>query len=45
LGRIHRNGAKSDALQKVLVAAGTIEEHVMKAIRIKTGNLEAIHGA
>jgi hypothetical protein len=29
----------------VLVAAGTIEEHVMKAIRIKTGNLEAIHGA
>jgi SNF2 family DNA or RNA helicase len=45
LGRIHRNGAKSDAVQKVLVAAGTIEEHVMKAIRTKTENLQAIHGS
>jgi superfamily II DNA or RNA helicase len=44
LGRIHRNGAKSDAVQKVLVAAGTIEEHVMKAIKTKTENLVAIHG-
>ena len=44
LGRIHRNGAKSDALQKILVAADSIEETVMKAINKKLRNLEALHG-
>ena len=39
LGRIHRNGAKSDALQKILVANGTIEEVVMKAVAEKTQKL------
>lgn len=44
LGRIHRNGAKSDALQKVLVASDTVEEAVLKAIHRKTENLEMLHG-
>ena len=44
LGRIHRNGAKSDAVQKILVAAGSIEENVMKAIERKLKNLEILHG-
>ena len=44
LGRIHRNGAKSDAIQKVLVAAGSVEEKVMKTINNKLKNLEALHG-
>jgi len=44
LGRIHRNGAKSDAVQKVLVAAGSIEEAVMKSVQKKIENLETLHG-
>ena len=44
LGRIHRNGAKTDAIQKVLVAAKSIEETVMKAIDIKVANMKALHG-
>ena len=44
LGRIHRNGAKSDAIQKILVAADSIEEAVMKSINKKLKNLEALHG-
>jgi len=43
LGRIHRNGAKSDAIQKILVADGSIEEHVMRAIEKKTYNLDILH--
>lgn len=44
LGRIHRNGAKSDAIQKILVAADSIEEKVMESINRKLNNLEALHG-
>lgn len=44
LGRIHRANSKSDALQKILVASGTIEEYVLKAIHKKLSNLEALHG-
>ena len=43
LGRIHRNGAKSDAIQKILVADGSIEEHVMRVIEQKTSNLNTLH--
>mgnify|MGYP003108690992 CR=1 FL=1 len=43
LGRIHRNGAKTDALQKVLLADGSIEEYVMQAINRKMKNMDAIH--
>ena len=44
LGRIHRNGAKSHALQKILVAADSVEETVMTAIENKLNNLTALHG-
>jgi hypothetical protein len=44
LGRIHRNGAKSDAVQKILVAANTIEEKVLGAINTKINNLNTLHG-
>ena len=44
LGRIHRNGAKSDALQKILVAADSVEEKVMQSIDTKIKNLRALHG-
>ena len=44
LGRIHRNGAKSDALQKIMVAVDSIEENVMKSIDKKIKNMEALHG-
>jgi superfamily II DNA or RNA helicase len=44
LGRIHRNGAKSDAVQKVLVARDTIEEVVMKAIQTKMSSQRELHG-
>jgi SNF2 family DNA or RNA helicase len=42
LGRIHRNGAKTDAVQKILIAAGTVEEAVMIAIERKITNLNTI---
>jgi SNF2 family DNA or RNA helicase len=42
LGRIHRNGAQSEAVQKILIAAGTVEEDVMKAIDRKITNLNTI---
>ena len=44
LGRIHRNGAKSDAVQKVMVAAGSIEERVIQIITTKLDNLKKLHG-
>jgi SNF2 family DNA or RNA helicase len=43
LGRIHRVGAKSPALQRVLIASGTIEEKVMEALEKKRKSLEALH--
>jgi len=43
LGRIHRNGAKSDALQKVMISNGSIEQYVMKAINRKMNNMNKIH--
>jgi SNF2 family DNA or RNA helicase len=42
LGRIHRNGAKTDAVQKILVAAGTVEVAVMKSIERKITNMNTI---
>ena len=43
LGRIHRNGAKSDALQKVMISNGSIEQYVMRAISKKMRNMNRIH--
>ena len=44
LGRIHRNGAKSDSIQKILVAAGTVEESVVAAVQRKADNIKKLHG-
>ena len=43
LGRIHRNRAKSDAIQKILVASDSIEEHVMRVVEQKSDNLNTLH--
>ena len=44
LGRIHRNGAKSDSIQKILVAAGTVEESLMASVQRKAKNIQELHG-
>ena len=43
-GRIFRNGAKSDAVQKVLVAKDSVEENVIQAILRKLNKLDLLHG-
>ena len=43
IGRIHRNGAKSDAIQKILLSHKSIEEYVMRSISKKIGNMKTIH--
>ena len=42
LGRIHRNGMKSNAMQKVLVANGSVEEHVMASMQRRLDNLKTM---
>lgn len=42
LGRINRASALSPAVQKILVAAGTIEENIRKKLEKKIDNLNAI---
>tara|TARA_R110002020_G_scaffold60141_1_gene163286 strand:- start:7730 stop:9022 length:1293 start_codon:yes stop_codon:yes gene_type:complete len=44
LGRIFRNGAKSDSLQKILIAANSVEENVMTSINNKLKNLDTLYG-
>ena len=40
MGRVHRAGGKSTSLQRILFAAGTIEEKIEESIRKKLKNLE-----
>jgi hypothetical protein len=42
LGRIHRAGAKSKAVQRIIFAAGTIEESVCRKLKNKLRNLDAL---
>ena len=42
LGRIYRNGAQSPALQRVLVASGSIEETVAKVLAGKKKSLDSL---
>lgn len=44
LGRIHRNGMQSNAVQIVLVAKDTVEETVVAAIQKKLKHLNVLHG-
>ena len=43
LGRIHRAGAKTKCLQKIIFAAGTVEENACAAVRRKLDNLDALN--
>jgi hypothetical protein len=43
LGRIHRAGGKSPAIQKIVFAAGTVEMRVCRAVRGKLNNLDLIN--
>lgn len=43
LGRIHRNGAKSHAVQKILVAHDSVEEHVVESINKKLAHMGKLH--
>jgi len=43
LGRIHRAGSKSPALQRVLVASKTIEEKVVAKLEEKRKDMAALH--
>lgn len=43
LGRIHRAGAKSRAVQKILIASDTIEERVMDALEKKRLSMDTLH--
>lgn len=43
LGRIHRAGGKSKSIQKIIFAAGTIEESVAEKVAKKIKNIEAIN--
>jgi hypothetical protein len=45
LGRIHRAGGKSPAIQRILVAEGTVEEKVAKAVKEKIKSQEILNGA
>lgn len=42
LGRIHRAGAKSPAIQKLIYAANTVEEDVAKRVEASLNNLSRL---
>ena len=43
LGRIHRSGGKSPAIQYIVFADGTIEDTVRHAVRSKLNNLDLLN--
>lgn len=43
LGRIHRAGAKSKSVQRIIFAADSIEEAVMKKVKAKLHNIETLN--
>jgi len=43
IGRVHRAGGKTPSQQRILFAAGTIEEQVEKSVRKKIRNLETLN--
>jgi superfamily II DNA or RNA helicase len=42
-GRIHRNGAKSKAIQKIILCAGTKEEEIAEKVSKKINNIKVIN--
>jgi len=43
LGRIHRNGARTPCIQRILFAADTVEERVRRKVKKKIDNIQAIN--
>jgi len=43
LGRIHRAGSKSIAIQKLIFCAGTVEEEINKKVQKKIQNIQTIN--
>ena len=43
LGRVHRSGGKSPAIQKLIFIKGTVEESVCEAVRAKLNNIAMIN--
>jgi hypothetical protein len=43
LGRIHRAGAQSPAVQKIIFAEGTVEMRVCRLVRKKLNNIDLIN--
>lgn len=43
IGRVHRAGGKTPSLQRILFAAGTVEEKVERSVRKKISNLELLN--
>jgi superfamily II DNA or RNA helicase len=43
LGRIHRNGAKTPCLQRILFAAGTVEERVRRKVQKKIDRINTLN--
>lgn len=43
LGRVDRAGSKSPSIQRVMVAANTIEQRVMEAVKTKLANMSTLH--
>lgn len=43
LGRVHRAGAKTKSFQRIIFAAGTIEEEICQSMRKKLANIETLN--
>jgi SNF2 family DNA or RNA helicase len=43
IGRVHRAGGKTPSMQRILFAAGTVEEKVEKSVRKKIKNLNLLN--
>lgn len=43
LGRVHRANARSKSVQRVVFAAGTVEEQACEAVRAKLANIALLN--
>jgi hypothetical protein len=43
VGRIHRANAKSKSIQRIVFAAGTVEEQACEAVRAKLSNMALLN--
>jgi hypothetical protein len=43
LGRVHRAGAKTKSMQRILFAAGTVEDEICTSMRVKLANIETLN--